>query len=119
MSSIAITLNNVTTTVAVGSVGTPAPTMIGSNGTTAGLGGSVPTPASDKQGALLRGDGVWSLGAISGVTYTNGQLTSYTEDGIAYALAYNSDGTLNTISGGGTVGTFAYNSGVFAGISYT
>ncbi|HEX7911811.1 MAG TPA: hypothetical protein VF534_27470 [Paraburkholderia sp.] len=118
MSQIAITLNNVTTTISVSSVGT-APTMIGSNGTTAGLGGSVPTPAADKQGAFLRGDGTWSLGNISGLTYANGQLTGYTEDGIAYTLAYNGDGTLHTITGGGTVGMVSYNNGSVTGISYT
>jgi YD repeat-containing protein len=59
-------------------------------------------------------------GAVSGLTYNGaGQLTGYTEDGIAYELAYNTDGTLNTITGGGSVGTCSYSSGVFTGISYT
>jgi YD repeat-containing protein len=97
-----------------------APAMVGSNGTVAGSAGSVPAPAADRQGAFLRGDGTWAPGAVSGLTYNGaGQLTGYTEDGIAYELAYNTDGTLNTITGGGSVGTCSYSSGVFTGISYT
>lgn len=97
-----------------------APAMVGSTGEAAGSAGSAPAPAADRQGAFLRGDGTWVPGALSNLTYNgSGQLTGYTEDGIAYALTYNGDGTPNTITGGGTVGTFAYSSGVFAGISYT
>jgi YD repeat-containing protein len=57
---------------------------------------------------------------VSGLTYNgSGQLTGYTEDGIAYVLTYNTDGTLNTITGGGSVGTVSYSSGAPTGISYT
>ncbi|SDH08771.1 YD repeat-containing protein [Paraburkholderia phenazinium] len=97
-----------------------APAMVGSTGTVAGTAGSVPAPAADRQGAFLRGDGAWTPGAVSGLTYNGaGQLTGYTEDGIAYELAYNTDGTLNTITGGGSVGTVSYSSGAPTGISYT
>lgn len=97
-----------------------APAMVGSNGAVAGSAGSVPAPGTDAQGRFLRGDGTWAAGAVSGLTYNgSGQLTGYTEDGIAYELAYNGDGTLNTITGGGSVGTLSYSSGVFTGISYT
>jgi YD repeat-containing protein len=94
--------------------------MIGSNGSHAGAAGLVPAPAADAQGRFLRGDGTWAPGAVSALTYNgSSQLTGYTEDGIAYALTYNGDGTLNTITGGGSVGTCSYTSGVFTGISYT
>jgi YD repeat-containing protein len=102
----------------VTTVGGASP-MTGSNGTVAGTGGTVPAPGADAQGRFLRGDGTWAPGAISGLTYSNGQLTGYTEDGIAYTLAYNGDGTLHTITGGGSVGTLSYTSGVFTGVSYT
>ncbi|MGF6963035.1 YD repeat-containing protein [Paraburkholderia sp. WC7.3g] len=97
-----------------------APAMAGSTGSAAGSSGSVPAPDADDQGCFLRGDGTWAAGAVSGLTYNgSGQLTGYTEDGIAYALAYNGDGTLNTITGGGSVGTVAYSNGAVTGISYT
>lgn len=95
------------------------PAMVGSNGTAAGVAGLVPAPAANKQGANLRGDGTWSLGAVSNMVFTSGQLTSYQEDGITYTLAYNGNGTLNTISGAGTVGTVQYSSGAVTGISYS
>lgn len=94
--------------------------MTGSSGTAAGTAGSVPAPGADAQGRFLRGDGTWAPGAISDLTFNgSGQLSGYTEDGIAYALAYNGDGTLNTITGGGSVGTVSYNAGAVTGISYT
>ena len=119
MSQLNISINGVTTTVQVGAAGAPAPPRTGSTGMAAGTGGSVPAPPADRQGAFLRGDATWSLGAISGLTYANGQLTGYTEDGIAYAITYNANGTLNTITGGGTTGTVSYNNGSVTGISYT
>jgi YD repeat-containing protein len=119
VSQLNITVNGITTTLGIDSAGAPAVTMTGSTGSAAGTSGSVPAPAADKQGAFLRGDATWSLGAISNMVFTSGQLTGYTEDGIAYTLAYNGNGTLNTISGGGTVGTVQYTSGAVSGISYT
>jgi hypothetical protein len=101
------------------SVGSGATTMTGSNGTEAGTAGSVPAPGVDAQGRFLRGDGTWAPGAVSGLTYAGSQLTGYTEDGIAYTLAYSGNGTLNTITGGGSVGTVQYTSGAVSGISYT
>lgn len=97
-----------------------APAMVGSNGSTAGSAGSVPPPGASSQGRFLRGDGTWAPGAVSNLTYNgSGQISGYTEDGIAYTLAYNGDGTLNTITGGGSVGTVSYSNGVVTGISYT
>ena len=96
-----------------------APAMSGSTGESAGSAGMVPVPAADRQGAFLRGDGTWAPGSITGMTYSAGQLTGYTEDGIAYALAYNGNGTLNTITGGGSAGTVQYIGGAVSGISYT
>lgn len=119
MSQLNIVIGGVTTAVQVGSAGAPAVTMTGSTGAAAGTSGSVPAPPADRQGAFLRGDGTWAPGAINNMTFTSGQLTSYTEDGIAYTLAYNGDGTLNTITGGGSVGTVQYSGGAVSGISYT
>jgi len=96
-----------------------APAMVGSNGSVAGSAGSVPAPAADRQGAFLRGDGSWAPGAISNMVFTGSQLTGYTEDGIAYTIAYNANGTVNTITGGGSVGTVQYSNGAVTGISYT
>jgi hypothetical protein len=54
-------------------------------------------------------------------TYTNGRVTKATEDGVDTDIAYNADGTLNTVSypsGALTrTETYAYTGGVLTGMT--
>lgn len=97
---------------------------IGANGVRYNVvAGSISIPEGAIGGLLNAG---WSImprsaatagGQVSDVVRDgSGNITSYTENGIAYTMTYNADGTVHTISGGGVVKALQYDgNGQFSG----